>query len=144
MSSFHTSPEIVEMRREMQAVHFTDATSSLVYMPLTGDAVENTSISAVGVRTAFPAGGYLKSFTLVSGGTAFGSTTVGLHKNFATSPAASLTLNLAAADTRYKFDFAPLASTFLPTDIVHISWNPADGTSTVRGCIEWVIGMGHS
>lgn len=132
-------PQEIRLERTITEVQFTAGTTDLVYMPLFGDLVSSTSITDVRVRRSFPQPGKLRSFTVVTEGTGFGVTTVGLHKNFGTSPVATAALTLSSANARYHFDFGPKATTFEETDIVHVSWNPAASTTATRGVLEWYI-----
>lgn len=138
VQSRRSYPREVPQGRDLQDITFS-AALALVYMPMAGETTEDTDIEGETVRRSFPIGGRLKSFTIVTESATFGSTTVSLHKNFSTSPAASVTIDLDQTSTRYKFDFEGTDASFLTTDIVHVSWDPTSSPTSVRGLLEWAL-----
>ena len=111
------------------------STTGKIYLPLNGYVIERTSTTGYNEYIAFvaPYDGELER-VVVRSEAACGSSIVGFHKSAtntevpSTSATEAITVNMAADDTAYAFDFTGTAS-FDAGDILAISFDPASSTN---------------
>ena len=118
---------------------------TLVYIPLVGYIIERNSqfSSTEYLSYVAPYDGYLNQVIFRSE-EACGSTVVGFHKSATGveapngTPSATITVDMAADDTPYKFAFSS-NNTFSAGEIINISFDPTNDSNDTVFTVEFVL-----
>ena len=125
--------------------NYSSAGGTLVYIPLVGYIIEWTSQFGRNEYVSYvaPYDGYLNQVVFRSE-EACGSTVVGFHKSStgievpSSTPSATVTVDMAADDTSYKFAFTS-SNTFSAGDIINISFDPTNDANDVVFTAEFIL-----
>ena len=125
--------------------NYSSAGGTLVYIPLVGYIIEWTSQFSRNEYLSYvaPYDGYLNQVVFRSE-EACGSTVVGFHKSStgievpSSTPSATVTVDMAADDTSYKFAFTS-SNTFSAGDIINISFDPTNDANDVVFTAEFIL-----
>ena len=125
--------------------NYSSAGGTLVYIPLVGYIIEWTSQFSRNEYLSYvaPYDGYLNQVVFRSE-EACGSTVVGFHKSStgievpSSTPSATVTVDMAADDTSYKFAFSS-SNTFSAGDIINISFDPTNDANDVVFTAEFIL-----
>jgi hypothetical protein len=125
--------------------NYSSAGGTLVYIPLVGYIIEWTSQFSRNEYLSYvaPYDGYLNQVVFRSE-EACGSTVVGFHKSStgievpSSTPSATVTVDMAADDTSYKFGFSS-SNTFSAGDIINISFDPTNDANDVVFTAEFIL-----
>ena len=118
---------------------------TLVYIPLVGYIIERNSqfSSTEYLSYVAPYDGYLNQVIFRSE-EACGSTVVGFHKSATGveapngTPSATITVDMAADDTPYKFAFSS-NNTFSAGEIINISFDPTNDANDTVFTVEFIL-----
>ena len=118
---------------------------TLVYLPLVGYILERNSLVAANEYLTYvaPYDGYLNQVVIRSE-EACGSSVVGLHKSSTgtevpnSTAATTVTVDMAADDTAYKFAFSS-SNTFSAGDIIAISFDPTNDANDTVFTVEFIL-----
>ena len=125
--------------------NYGSAGGTKVYFPLTGYIFERTSTIAGNEYISYvtPYDGYLNQ-VVVRSEEACGSTVVGLHKSSTgtevpnSTAAATVTVDMSADDTAYKFAFSS-SNTFSAGDIITILFDPTKDANDTNFTVELIM-----
>lgn len=132
--------------------NYSSTAGTLVYVPINGYIIESAGSSGRNEYQTFvaPYRGYVNQ-VIVRSEEACGSTSVGLHKSATgteipnTTAVGVTTLDMAADDTAYKFDFAGGISSgsnaFDAGDILAISFDPTNDANDTVCTIELIFNI---